>query len=135
MASATGAPVTVSDALDEIDFGDWTGAEFAALDGQPQWDAWNASRSTARVPGGESMDEAADRIAAHVETLASTRAGERIALVTHCDMIRALVARTLGLSLDNLLRFEIGPASLSRLEAGVWGARVLSLNETHGLNA
>lgn len=125
----------VVEALDEIDFGDWTGAEFAALDGQPRWDAWNSRRSTARVPGGESMGEAADRITSHVDALASTRAGERIALVTHCDMIRALVARTLDLSLDNLLRFEIAPASLSRLEAGAWGARVLSLNETHGLNA
>ena len=135
VAQATGAPVTVSDALDEIDFGDWTGAEFAALDGQPRWDAWNSRRSTARVPGGESMDEAADRITSHVDALASTRAGERIALVTHCDMIRALVARTLGLSLDNLLRFEIGPASLSRLEAGAWGAKVLSLNETARMDA
>ncbi len=135
VASATGAPVTVNEALDEIDFGAWTGAEFSALDGQPDWDAWNASRSTARVPGGESMAEATDRIAAHVETLTQTRPGERIALVTHCDMIRALVARVLGLSLDNLLRFEIAPASLSRLEAGPWGARVLSLNETHGMTA
>jgi len=130
VAQATGAPVTVAEALDEIDFGGWTGAEFAALDGQPDWDAWNGSRSTARTPGGESMGEATSRIADHVVSLVATRPGERIALVTHCDMIRALVARTLGLSLDNLLRFEIGPASLSRLEAGPWGARVLSLNET-----
>ena len=50
-------------------------------------------------------------------------------------MIRALVARVLGLSLDNLLRFEIGPASLSLLEVGTWGARVLSLNETTDMAA
>ena len=130
VSQATGAPVTVAEALDEIDFGAWTGAEFATLDGQPEWDAWNASRSTARVPGGESMAEAAARISRHVDDLATTRPGERIALVSHCDMIRALVARVMGLSLDNLLRFEIAPASLSRLEAGPWGARVLSLNET-----
>ncbi|EYD76967.1 putative phosphoglycerate mutase protein [Rubellimicrobium mesophilum DSM 19309] len=135
VAQATGTPIIVSDALDEIDFGAWTGVEFASLDGQPQWDAWNASRSTARTPGGESMGEAADRIAAHVDGLAAARPGERIALVTHCDMIRALVARTLGLPLDNLLRFEIAPASLSRIEAGSWGARVLSLNETTGMDA
>jgi broad specificity phosphatase PhoE len=45
-------------------------------------------------------------------------------------MIRGLVARVLGLSLDNLLRFEIGPASISQIEAGAGWARVLSLNET-----
>ena len=110
VAQASGAPLTVTDALDEIDFGDWTGADFAALDGQPLWDAWNNARATARPPGGESMAEAAARIGAHVEALAGTRSGERIALVTHCDMIRTLVARVLGLPLDNLLRFEIAPA-------------------------
>jgi probable phosphoglycerate mutase len=130
VSQATGAPVTVADALDEIDFGAWTGTDFAALEGQTDWEAWNASRSTARTPGGESMSEASDRIAGHVDSLLATRPGERIALVTHCDMNRALVARTIGLSLDNLLRFEVGPASLSRLEAGAWGAKVLSLNET-----
>jgi broad specificity phosphatase PhoE len=135
VAAATGAPLTVTEALDEIDFGAWTGADFAALDGQPLWDAWNAARATARTPGGESMDEAASRIADHIETLVATRPGERIALVTHCDMIRALVARVLGLPLDNLLRFEIDPASLSRLEAGPWGARLLSLNDTARMDA
>ncbi len=119
----------VVEALDEIDFGDWTGAAFADLHG-PEWDHWNARRATARTPGGESMDEAVGRIASHVEALARDRGGEAIAVVTHSDMIRGLVARVLGLSLDNLLRFEIDPASLSRIQAGPWGARVLSLNET-----
>ena len=79
--------------------------------------------------------EAALRIERHVERLVRTRADARIALVTHADMIRALVARVLGLSLDNLLRFEIDPASVSRIEAGDWGARVLRLNEPAGMDA
>jgi probable phosphoglycerate mutase len=135
IAAATGAPLATQDALDEIDFGDWTGAAFADLDGQPLWDDWNRARSTARPPGGESMAEAADRIERHVQALAATRAGQRVALVTHADMIRALVARVLGLSLDNLLRFEIGPASVTVLEIGPHGARLLSLNETTDMAA
>ena len=135
IAAATGTPVTTQDALDEIDFGDWTGRDFSALDGQPAWEDWNRARATARAPGGEAMADAADRIERHIQFLAATRGGQRIALVTHADMIRALVARVLGLSLDNLLRFEIGPASLSLLEAGTWGARVLSLNETTDMAA
>ncbi|WP_246045309.1 histidine phosphatase family protein [Rubellimicrobium roseum] len=134
IAQATGAPLAVVEALDEIDFGDWTGTEFATLSGQPAWDDWNNRRASARIPRGESMAEAAARIEIHVASL-SMRSSERIALVTHCDMIRALVARVLGLSLDHLLRFEIGPASISRLEAGRWGARVLSLNESIGMTA
>ena len=134
VAEHCGAPVKVVDALDEIDFGDWTGAAFGDLDGQPLWEAWNAQRGSSRTPGGESMAEATARIAGHVAALAAERPGERIALVSHCDMIRGLVAHVLGLPLDNLLRFEIAPASVSRIEAGPWGARVISLNETATTN-
>lgn len=130
IARASGSGVQIVEALDEIDFGEWTGVEFDALSGQPLWDAWNSARASSRVPGGESMSEAADRIAGHVRNLAATRPGGRIALVTHCDMIRALVATCLGLSLDNLLRFEIAPASVSRLVAGPWGSKLVTLNQT-----
>lgn len=132
LAQAAGAPLGIDPALDEIDFGDWTGATFAALDGRPDWTAWNAARGSARPPGGESMAEAADRIADLAARLAASREGGPVALVSHADMIRGLVARALGLPLDNLLRFEIGPASVSRLEAGPHGLRVLTLNESPG---
>lgn len=131
IARASGARLAIVEALDEIDFGDWTGSAFGELGG-PVWERWNAARSQARAPGGESMAEAADRIAAHVGGLGSTHPGGRVALVTHCDMIRALVARSIGLSLDNLLTFEVAPASVSRLVTGPWGTRVVSLNETVG---
>ena len=134
IAGQTGAKLRVVEALDEIDFGDWTGAEFAALDGQPLWDGWNAARATSRTPGGESMAEAAERIAGHVAKLAADKADGRIALVSHSDMIRALVATCLGLTLDNLLRFEIAPASVSRMAAGPWGMTLLTLNETTGMD-
>ncbi len=48
---------------------------------------------------------------------------------SHCDVLRALVAHYLGLPLDNLLRFEIDAGSVSRVEVGAWGGRVLGVNE------
>lgn len=129
IASEAKVPLRVEEALDEIDFGDWTGAAFETLEGHPLWTRWNQSRASARVPGGESMAEVAERAGALVDTLAQGLDGLRVALVTHCDVIRAIVAGVLGLSLDNLLRLEVAPASVSRIEAGPWGARLLSLNE------
>jgi broad specificity phosphatase PhoE len=81
------------------------------------------------------MAEAANRIGQHMERLAQDRNGQGIALVTHADMIRGLVALILGVSLDNLLRLEIAPASVSRIEAGPGWSRVLSLNEMTGTPA
>ncbi len=121
--------VEVVDALDEIDFGDWTGMTFADLTNDPRWQEWNALRSRARAPGGESMAEAQSRVVRHMRDTAQRFAGGTVAMVTHCDIIRAAIAAMLGLSLDRILRFDIGPASVSRIVIGSWGCRVVSINE------
>ena len=130
IAAGRGAPLEVVEALDEIDYGDWTGMSFDALDGRPEWRGWNAARGSACPPNGESMAAAQARVAAHADAIARTCAGAEIALVSHADILRALVAHYLGVPLDNLLRFEIDVASISRIEVGQWGGRVLALNDT-----
>ena len=121
--------VTVVDDLDELDFGDWTGRGFNELEGDPAWTEWNEARSTARPPNGESMAEAIERATAALAALAADHAGATIACVSHCDIIRGTIAHYLGLSLDNMLRFDIDPASVSRLALGGWGARIMTVNE------
>ncbi|MFN3943711.1 MAG: histidine phosphatase family protein [Allosphingosinicella sp.] len=121
--------VRIEDRLDEIDFGDWTGRAFAELEDDPAWRDWNAARGTARPPGGESMAEAADRAMGAIGGIAAAHAGETVAAVSHCDIIRGVIARCLGLPLDHLLRFDVDPASVSRIVVGDWGARVTSVNE------
>nr|WP_294170836.1 histidine phosphatase family protein [uncultured Sphingomonas sp.] len=118
IAAVHGLPATVTEALDEIDFGAWTGRSFEELDGQPEWDRWNSRRSVARCPGGESMTEALDRAAAFVDEVGQRHGGQTVVLVTHCDIIRALLCREHGRSLDDILRFEAGPASVVRLSVG-----------------
>lgn len=129
LAASLGTPATVADALDEVDFGDWTGKRFDELARDPAWQMWNDNRAQARAPKGETMIEVQQRTGDYLRTAASRASGGVIAMISHCDAIRAAIAGILGLSLDNLLRFDIAPASVSRIEAGDWGARVLSLNE------
>lgn len=129
IAARTGAPVEQVEALDEIDYGDWTGMPFDALEGRPEWREWNTARGSAAPPNGESMAAAQARVAAHADQIARSRPGARVALVSHSDILRALVAHYLGLTLDNLLRFEIDTGSVSRIEVGAWGGRVLGLND------
>ena len=119
------------DALDELDFGDWTGRSFAELEPDPQWQAWNSARSRHAPPGGESMGAAVARIVGHIDAMLARASFWPLMLVTHCDMIRGAVCHYLGLSLDNLLRFDVAPASVSTLEVGPWGGKVTSLNEVY----
>lgn len=121
--------VAIADSLDEVDFGDWTGRSFDDLEGDPAWDAWNSARGSARPPAGESMAEATGRAVRSFEELSAVHPDQTIAAVSHCDIIRGVIAHYLGLPLDNLLRFDIDPASVSRIVVGSWGARVVSVNE------
>ncbi len=125
-------PAETDDALLEIDLGDWTGRAFGSLGDDPAWRLWNAQRGTARIPGGETMAEATGRIVGLLDRLAREPAEATIAIVSHSDMIRGAVAHVLGLPLDNLLRFDIHPASVTRVVWGDWGAKLMSLNERGG---
>ncbi len=127
IADRLGVAVETVDALDEIDFGDWSGRGFDALDGDPAWARWNERRSTTRPPGGESMAAAVSRARRHIAGLAAVPGGA--VCVSHCDIIRGVLADALGLPLDNLLRFDIDTASLSVMLVGEWGARVVGINE------
>ncbi len=128
-AAAIRSDVVTADALDEVDFGEWTGLRYDALKGNTAWDRWNSERSTAQVPGGESMAEAQERAVAHVQQVAREFAGRMVALVSHCDIIRAVVAWVLGLSLNRILSFDVDPASVTHIVVGEWGARLVRLNE------
>ncbi|MBW8755499.1 MAG: histidine phosphatase family protein [Sphingomonadales bacterium] len=121
--------VEIVAALDELDFGDWAGRAFVELADDPQWHDWNRERASTTCPNGESMTAAQHRAWKHVRRVGVDHPGAMIAMVSHCDIIRAIVAQVMGMTLDNIHRFDIGPASLTRLVVGHWGAKLLSLNE------
>ncbi|WP_029031284.1 histidine phosphatase family protein [Salinarimonas rosea] len=128
---ARGRGVTIDAALDEIDFGPWAGRSFAELEDDPAWRRWNAERDTAGTPSGETMADVADRVEGLVADLAGAHpAGSELALVTHCDVIRAVLCRALALPFSRAFDIEIATASRSTLALDEAGARVLVVNHT-----
>lgn len=123
------AEVVRADALDEIDFGEWSGLAFADLNADPRWAMWNHSRSTASAPGGETMAQSVGRAVSYVVAAARASRGTTILFVTHCDVIRGVLAHFLGLNLDNILRFDVGPGSISTIKIGEHGACIARINE------
>jgi probable phosphoglycerate mutase len=119
----------IEPALDEIDFGDWTGRTFAALASDPQWRTWVEWRSFAQPPGGEAFAAVHRRVVEGMERLRRTHAGDTVALISHGDVIKAALAHCLGMSLDHLERFEIAPASVSVVAMGDGWAQVRRVND------
>ncbi|GHD16487.1 histidine phosphatase family protein [Tianweitania populi] len=131
VALAYGLTVRTDERLDEIDFGDaWSGKTWDALNCDPAWVQWNEQRGTARTAGGESMSEVQARAVAALSDAASLRADGAVVLVTHADIIKAVVCHVLDLPLGHVHRFDISPASITPIVWGDWGARLLWLNET-----
>jgi len=129
-AARLGLVAQISPAIDEIEFGEWTGRTFPELEAEPQWPVWVERRSAAIIPGGERILEVQRRFIREMERLADTHPNQTIALFSHGDPIRAGLAHFLGTSLDNLERFEIAPASISIVVMdGAW-AQVRLLNYT-----
>jgi len=119
LAASRGLPVGIDAAFDEIDFGEWTGWSFERLRecGEP-WRLWVERKSVACPPGGEAFASVARRAMTGIERLARLHPHGQVLLVSHGDVLKAVVASCLGVSLDHLQRFEIAPASLSVVVTG-----------------
>jgi broad specificity phosphatase PhoE len=129
IADAAGVELKHVEALNEIDFGEWTARAFDDLAGDPDWDRWNAERATARPPGGESMGQVQARVVAHLDAVAREHADETVVLVSHADTIRAAVLHGLRMSLNDYWRLEIDPASATTITWGDGWAKLTTLNE------
>lgn len=119
--------------LDEIDFGEWNGKMFSELEADPEWPTWVNRRSQAQPPNGEPIQMACDRALRAIERLASEHADGAVALFSHGDVIKSVLANHLGVSLDELERFDVAPASISVLLVGDGWSRVTLVNDTGDL--
>ena len=113
VAAACGLAVEIVPAFDEIEMGEWTGAEFSDLASDDRWQRWNEERGSTRPPGGESMVSVQTRVVGHIERLGAL--GGSIVIVTHAEPIRAALMHYLALPLDAFHSVEIDPASISTI--------------------
>ena len=130
IADRLGLEVHVSDALDEIDFGEWTGQPLETLSENQEWRRFNAFRGGTRAPAGELMVEVQARAVAEIDRLRGIHPAESVVLVSHGDVIRAVLAHYAGIPLDLLRRIAVEPGSISILEVDDWDARIRRLNDT-----
>ena len=129
IAAALGLLVQTNDTLDELDAGEWQGRRFSDLADDPLWQRWNAARSLARPPHGETILDVQLRMVRQVLELCEQRREGSIIIVSHAEPIRALLLYTLGLPIDAWARIECSPASVSTIAVSDWGAQVTRLNE------
>jgi probable phosphoglycerate mutase len=130
-----GLRATVRKDLGEIGFGSWTGQPLARLSKNRLWSRVQFLPSRMRFPEGESFAEAQARAVAALETIAGDHPKGRVAVFSHADLIRLVLAHYLGVHLDLFQRIAIDTASVSVVHLGEGMPMVLKVNDTGDLGA
>ena len=130
LARARGLKVNRLRDLGEVDYGDWQGKTLKQLAKKKEWAIVQMAPSAMRFPNGESLREMQSRAVAGVERVAAEHPRGTVAIFSHGDVIKAIVAHFIGMPLDTFQRLTIAPASVTVLSLARFGARLLRLNDT-----
>lgn len=129
------APMLRFDAgFQEIAHGEWEGllaCEIHARDPELMRD-WREAPQTVQMPGGESLQQVADRVwPAFARACEGLVADDTVLIIAHDAVNRALLCRILGMPMRNFWRFRQAPTTLNLLEgADVDHLEVVRLNDS-----
>jgi probable phosphoglycerate mutase len=133
LATARRLEIRTSDALIEMDAGDWTGRTLPSLRRTKLWDTVQRSPSRFHFPAGESFVDAEARILDQIERIVTRHPRGRVVIGTHGDLVRMLVSHYTGAHLDLFQRVLVDPASVSVVHLGDGVPRILLVNDTGSL--
>ncbi len=127
-------PIVTDKDFIELDYGEWMGRTFSEIRDSPDWLYYNRVRSLSCPPGGEMLVHVQSRGWRGIERILDefdTDGESTVAVVSHGDVIRALLVLLLGMPLDYIHRFDVSPASLSEVVFDNRHARVIRVNQIY----
>ena len=129
------ATPVIEERVGECKYGDWTGKPLQELEKEPLWPVVQAHPSAVRFPGpaGESMLDMQHRAVSAIREWNARLGPDATYLVcSHGDVIKAIVADSLGLHLDQCQRIVADPCSLTVIRYTPLRPFLLRLNDTGG---
>ena len=134
-AARDGHPVAVTEdaRFAEVAYGDWTGKPIKRLAKEPLWRVVQAHPSAVRFPGqdGESLAGVQERAVAAIRDW-NSRLGPKAAYLvcSHGDVIKSILADSLGMHLDMFQRIQVDPCSVSVIRYTPLRPFVIRMNDT-----
>src|SRR5438067_7672407 len=125
--------VTEDDRFAEVAYGDWTGKPIKRLAKEPLWRVVQPHPSVVRFPGpdGESRPGVQERAVAAIRDWNERLGPKAVYLVcSHGDVIKSIIADSLGLHLDMFQRIQVDPCSVSLIRYTPLRPFVLRMNDT-----
>jgi probable phosphomutase (TIGR03848 family) len=129
-SSSKRVKIEIEQDLVEVDYGKWTGRRLALLSKEKSWKTVQNTPSAMYFPGGEGLLEVQARAMRALSAASITPGKSPKLLVSHGDVIKAIVASVLGTHLDHFQKIVIDPASITVLDFNGVDFRVITLNNT-----
>ena len=123
----------LDDRIGECKYGDWTGRPLSELAKEPMWKVVQSQPSAAVFPGedGESITQMAHRAIESVHQWNAQLGPDGMyVMVSHGDVIKAIVSDALGAHLDLFQRVQIDPCSISVIEYTPRRPFAIHINDT-----
>jgi len=118
-------PVQVHAGLNEIDYGQLQGWKYSDLQSLEIWKEMLERPESVQFPGGESLQQAQERIVCTLFEIRNLLEDNGIAACfTHGDVVRLAVLHSLGLPIRSIHQFQILPASVTAI---AWDGTLTSL--------
>jgi probable phosphomutase (TIGR03848 family) len=135
-AVGEGRPAVLEDErVGECHYGDWTGQPLKRLAREPLWRVVQAHPGAARFPGegGESIMDMQHRAVTAIMDWNERLGAEAVYMIcSHGDVIKSVIADSLGMHIDMLQRIQVDPCSLSAIRYTPLRPFVLRMNDTGG---
>ena len=123
--------VIVDERFIECDYGTWTGQSLAALAKKPLWKQVQSHPSAVTFPDGESLMAMSMRaVSAIREWNQQLSESDVLAVVSHGDVIKSVLADALGMHLDAFQRLSVDPCSVSIVRYTKVRPFVVRINDT-----
>ena len=123
VAAAHGLEVRHDEGLLEVEYGDWTDRPLKPLTRTKRWPVIQARPSLVTFPNGESIRGAQLRAIDAIERIVAQHRKGAVAVVSHADVIKAVVSFYLGQPLDLFQRLVVSPASVTVLHLSAEGGQ------------
>jgi probable phosphomutase (TIGR03848 family) len=119
----------LDDQVIEMDYGTWSGKKLSRLSREKLWKQIQSSPSKVTFPGGEKFTAMQKRSFRTIQELGEGKKGSNHLVVSHGDVIKAIVASCLKMKLDDFQSLIIDPASVTVIDFDGNTARLIAYND------
>lgn len=115
----------------EFDHGVWSGLLRDEIQERfaDDLETWINKPTRLKVDGAEMLHDVAERAQRSISAIIRKHPGQTIVVVSHDLVIKVIMALAMGMDLDRVWFIKLDNASVSELEYGERGVRLVSLND------